>query len=72
VNLAMIAITKARRSFQRVDLADGAAFQPRRGLGRARAVSTRFDVPIESGRDILKTLARWRLSDGPPQVVNRN
>ena len=27
---------------------------------RARAVSTRFEVPVESGRDILSTLRLWR------------
>jgi peptide/nickel transport system substrate-binding protein len=27
---------------------------------RARAVSTRFDVPVEPGRDILSTLRLWR------------
>lgn len=27
---------------------------------RARAVSTRFDVPVEAGRDILSTLRLWR------------
>jgi peptide/nickel transport system substrate-binding protein len=27
---------------------------------RARAVSTRFDVPVEQGRDILSTLRLWR------------
>jgi ABC-type transport system substrate-binding protein len=27
---------------------------------RARAVTTRFDVPAEPGRDILATLSRWR------------
>jgi len=27
---------------------------------RARAVSTRFDVPIEPGRDILGTLRQWK------------
>jgi peptide/nickel transport system substrate-binding protein len=27
---------------------------------RARAVSTRFEVPTEAGRDILSTLRRWR------------
>jgi ABC-type transport system substrate-binding protein len=27
---------------------------------RARAVSTRFEVPVEEGRDILSTLRLWR------------
>jgi hypothetical protein len=27
---------------------------------RARAVSTRFHVPVEPGRDILSTLRLWR------------
>jgi len=27
---------------------------------RARAVSTRFEVPVEPGRDILSTLRLWR------------
>jgi peptide/nickel transport system substrate-binding protein len=27
---------------------------------RARAVSTRFDVPVEPGRDVLSTLRLWR------------
>jgi ABC-type transport system substrate-binding protein len=27
---------------------------------RARAVSTRFEVPVEPGRDILSTLRSWR------------
>jgi ABC-type transport system substrate-binding protein len=27
---------------------------------RARAVSTRFDVPVEAGRDILRNLRLWR------------
>jgi peptide/nickel transport system substrate-binding protein len=29
---------------------------------RARAVSTRFDVPAEPGRDILRSLRLWRLA----------
>jgi hypothetical protein len=29
---------------------------------RARAVSRRFDVPVEPGRDILTTLRLWRPS----------
>jgi ABC-type transport system substrate-binding protein len=33
---------------------------------RARAVSTRFEVPVEPGRDILSTLRLWRpVSDRP-------
>jgi peptide/nickel transport system substrate-binding protein len=32
---------------------------------RARAVSTRFDVPVEPGRDILSTLRLWRPVTGP-------
>jgi ABC-type transport system substrate-binding protein len=27
---------------------------------RARAVSTRFEVPVEPGRDVLRTLRLWR------------
>ncbi len=27
---------------------------------RARAVSTRFEVPVEPGRDVLSTLRFWR------------
>jgi ABC-type transport system substrate-binding protein len=38
---------------------------------RARAVSTRFDVPIEPGRDILGTLRQWR-PIASPQVASRN
>jgi hypothetical protein len=30
---------------------------------RARAISTRFDVPVEPGRDILSTLRLWRPID---------
>ena len=30
---------------------------------RARAVSRRFDVPVEPGRDILTTLRLWRPTD---------
>lgn len=35
---------------------------------RARAVSTRFDVPVEPGRDILGTLRLWRPIAPPPAV----
>jgi peptide/nickel transport system substrate-binding protein len=35
---------------------------------RARAVSTRFDVPIEPGRDILGTLRQWK--PVPDQVLS--
>jgi peptide/nickel transport system substrate-binding protein len=38
---------------------------------RARAVSTRFEVPVEPGRDILTTLRLWRPVNDP-QLVNRN
>ena len=38
---------------------------------RARAVSTRFEVPVEEGRDILSTLRLWRPA-GPPQRAQRN
>lgn len=38
---------------------------------RARAVSTRFEVPVEEGRDILSTLRLWR-PVGPPQRAQRN
>jgi ABC-type oligopeptide transport system substrate-binding subunit len=33
---------------------------------RARAVSTRFDVPVEPGRDILRTLRLWKPTGGAP------
>lgn len=33
---------------------------------RARAVSTRFEVPVEQGRDILSTLRLWRPLTGSP------
>jgi ABC-type transport system substrate-binding protein len=35
---------------------------------RARAVSTRFDVPAEPGRDILRTLRLWKPSGGAPST----
>jgi peptide/nickel transport system substrate-binding protein len=38
---------------------------------RARAVSTRFEVPIEPGRDILSTLRLWRAIN-PPELASRN
>jgi peptide/nickel transport system substrate-binding protein len=38
---------------------------------RARAVSTRFDVPVEEGRDILGTLRLWRPL-APPKVISTN
>jgi peptide/nickel transport system substrate-binding protein len=38
---------------------------------RARAISTRFDVPVEPGRDILGTLRLWRPLN-MPQVASRN
>jgi peptide/nickel transport system substrate-binding protein len=38
---------------------------------RARAVSSRFAVPVEPGRDILTTLRLWRPVNDP-QLVNRN
>ena len=38
---------------------------------RARAVSTRFEVAIEPGRDILGTLRQWRPLS-PQQVASRN
>jgi ABC-type transport system substrate-binding protein len=38
---------------------------------RARAVSTRFEVPVEPGRDILSTLRLWRpVSSGARTDVN--
>jgi peptide/nickel transport system substrate-binding protein len=38
---------------------------------RARAVSTRFEVPAEPGRDILSTLRSWRpAADNPKDSVN--
>ena len=37
---------------------------------RARAVSTRFDVPVEAGRDILSTLRLWRPMAGRKPAVN--
>ncbi len=33
---------------------------------RARAVSTRFDVPVQPGRDILGTLRLWKPLGSPP------
>jgi hypothetical protein len=33
------------------------------GLQDARAVSRRFVVPDEPGRDILETLWKWRVAD---------
>ena len=38
---------------------------------RARAVSRRFDVPVEPGRDILTTLRLWRPTNDL-QFVGRN
>jgi len=38
---------------------------------RARAVSTRFEVPVEPGRDIIGTLRLWRPS-ATSQVASRN
>ena len=38
---------------------------------RARAVSTRFEVPVEPGRDILSTLRLWRPINAP-QLASRN
>jgi peptide/nickel transport system substrate-binding protein len=38
---------------------------------RARAVSTRFEVPVEAGRDILSTLRLWRPA-GIPRIADRN
>jgi peptide/nickel transport system substrate-binding protein len=38
---------------------------------RARAVSRRFEVPVEPGRDILTSLRLWRPTTGA-QYVNRN
>ena len=37
---------------------------------RARAVSTRFDVPVEPGRDILSTLRLWRPVGEPRAAHN--
>lgn len=39
---------------------------------RARAVSTRFDVPVEPGRDIIGTLRLWRPSAASRQLASRN
>jgi peptide/nickel transport system substrate-binding protein len=36
---------------------------------RARAVSTRFDVPVEAGRDILSTLRLWRPVGGAQRAA---
>jgi ABC-type transport system substrate-binding protein len=38
---------------------------------RARAVSTRFEVPVEPGRDILSTLRHWRPINAP-ELARRN
>ena len=38
---------------------------------RARAVSKRFDVPVEPGRDILKSMWQWR-PVGETRVATRN
>ena len=38
---------------------------------RARAVSTRFEVPVEPGRDILSTLRLWR-PVGAPALRSRS
>ena len=38
---------------------------------RARAVSTRFDLPVEQGRDILSTLRRWR-PVAAPRLASRD
>lgn len=37
---------------------------------RARAVSTRFEVPVEPGRDILSTLRLWRPVGAPALAKN--
>jgi peptide/nickel transport system substrate-binding protein len=37
---------------------------------RARAVSTRFEVPVEPGRDILSTLRLWRPIGAPALAKN--
>jgi ABC-type transport system substrate-binding protein len=37
---------------------------------RARAVSTRFEVPVEPGRDILSTLRLWRPVGEPRAAHN--
>ncbi|MDP7338496.1 MAG: hypothetical protein QF786_04175, partial [Vicinamibacterales bacterium] len=34
------------------------------GLDQARAVSRRFIVPDEPGRDIIETLRRWKVDEG--------
>jgi peptide/nickel transport system substrate-binding protein len=36
---------------------------------RARAISTRFEVPVEPGRDILSTLRLWRPVAGPRSIT---
>jgi ABC-type transport system substrate-binding protein len=38
---------------------------------RARAVSTRFEVPVEPGRDVLSTLRLWRPA-GDQSLASRN
>jgi ABC-type transport system substrate-binding protein len=38
---------------------------------RARAVSTRFEVPVEPGRDVLSTLRLWRPA-GDRRQASRN
>jgi peptide/nickel transport system substrate-binding protein len=38
---------------------------------RARAISSRFDVPVDAGRDPLLSLRLWRPVNDP-QLVNRN
>jgi peptide/nickel transport system substrate-binding protein len=38
---------------------------------RARAVSTRFEVPVETGRDVLSTLRLWR-PVGDQSLASRN
>jgi ABC-type transport system substrate-binding protein len=38
---------------------------------RARAVSTRFEVPVEPGRDILSTLRLWRPAGGAKRTDGR-
>ena len=60
----------AAEAFQRVTIADPPAIFLAWGE-RARAVSRRFDVPAEPGRDILTTLRLWRpVAD--EKLANRN
>jgi ABC-type transport system substrate-binding protein len=57
----------AIRLFQEAFIQDPPAV-PLAWSQRARAVSRRFDVPVEPGRDILTTLRLWRPVNGLEQV----